>query len=139
MSQNLSYSQIQSIGEYLKDLAKNNNLGFLKKMSLDEQLMSHISKYCFRPHFIDQLKEKLASKPYSLIIDNATFSNQNYCALKVKYLDKEFNEEMNEEVTTIKNRIVSLATLKESSSGMTMKELRINYFQMKILKITFKD
>jgi len=101
--------------------------------------MSHISKYCFRPHFIDQLKEKLASKPYSLIIDNATFSNQNYCALKVKYLDKEFNEEMNEEVTTIKNRIVSLATLKESSSGMTMKELRINYFQMKILKITFKD
>jgi len=123
MSQNLSYSQIQGIGNYLKERAKEENLGFLKKYSFEEQLLSKISKDCFRPYYTENLKEKLMSTPFSLIVDNATFSRENFCALKVKFLEKEFNKELNTEISSIKNKLIGIATLKESSTGKVMREI----------------
>jgi len=43
ISQNLSYSQIQSLGAYLQKASRDRKLGFLKGYSFDEQLISKIS------------------------------------------------------------------------------------------------
>jgi len=139
MSLNLSYAQIQNVGGYLKNLAKKNCLGFLKKFCFEEKLISSLSKNCFRPHLLEQIKEKLKKTPYSLIIDNATFSNQNFCALKVKFLEKEYNEELNMEMIMIENRIITLSTLKKALLVQPLKILSIeNYLLDKISKIILK-
>ena len=123
ISQNLSYSQIQSLGAYLQKASRDRKLGFLKGYSFDEQLISKISQNCFRPLLLGEIKDHLSSQPYSLIIDNVTFSGESFCALKVKYLAKEWNEDLQSNLTTIKNKIFSLSNLKESSSGQTIKSI----------------
>ena len=43
--------------------------------------------------------------------------------LKFKFLDTEFHQEINSDVTRIRNRVIGLATLKECSSGKTLKKI----------------
>jgi len=71
----------------------------------------------------EDLKEKLSTRPCSLIIDNATFCGSNLYALRVRYLDKEWVEDLKDDVTIIKNKIVTLSNLEDSSSGQTLKEI----------------
>jgi len=93
----------------------------------------------FSPLFYQSVKRKLNSIPYSLIVDNATFAASNYCALKVKFLEKEHNEFINEEITVVKNRIIALSTREESSTGSTMKDIiDTRLFSTEEIKKNFK-
>jgi len=69
------------------------------------------------------MKSHLNKTPYSLIIDNASFSGESVCALKVKYLATEWDESLKENITKIKNKIIALSSLKESSNGKSLKNI----------------
>ena len=116
ISQNLSYSQIEKLGSYLQRANKEKKLGFLKGFTFDEHLILKITQDCFRPILLDEMKSHLNKTPYSLIIDNASFSGESVCALKVKYLATEWDESLKENITKIKNKIIALSSLKESSN-----------------------
>ena len=135
IGQNLSFSQIHNIGSYLQKAANEKGLGFLKISSFNEELLSKITRECFRPILIDGIINSLKTKPFSLSLDNATFSGEHFCALKVKFLDLEWNDELQENISTIKNKIIALHNLKESSSGKTMEEiLNLKLFQTEEIK-----
>lgn len=117
IKEKLSYSQIQRIGEFLKEMYKENQLKFFKESTFDRELISLISKDCFGQNLIEQLKKDLTSYKYSLSLDNTTIASENLCALKAKYI------ETNEGKTRVQNKIVGLYKLRESSSGETMFEV----------------
>ena len=123
ISHNLSYSQIESLGTYLQKASREKKLGFFKNFSFDEHLMSKITQDCFRPILLQEMRNQLSIAPYSLVIDNATFSGDSVCALKVKYLITEWDQNLKENITQIKNKIISLSNLKESSSGLSLKNV----------------
>ena len=81
MSQNYSFAQISKLGRFLKIL-KGKGMGFLNRYSFS------VSTECFGPFIVDQLKEQLSTRPYSLSVDASTIGGENILALKVKYLEK---------------------------------------------------
>lgn len=123
MSLNLSYSQIEKIGKFLQKIIKETGLTFLKKSNFDQRFISKISQEFFGKIMNEELINKLSEKPYSLILDNSTFCGQNLCALKVRYLDQEWDEELKSQITIIQNKIISITKLKESSSGKVLKDI----------------
>ena len=68
---------------------------------------------------MEELKQGLSKSKYSLSIDNTTIAGVNICAMQVKYL-KEIKMAINEIITEIKNNIIGLKLLKESSDGETL-------------------
>ena len=94
MSQNLSYAQIERIGRYLQKKAKEKHLSFLKTANFDQKLLSKISQDCFGKVISDDLIEKLSSVPYFFIVDNSTFCGESLCAIKVRFLSKQWEEEL---------------------------------------------
>jgi len=123
LSQNLSFSQIEAIGKYLQKASKEKKLKLLLTNSFDQRFISKISQNCFKIKAEEDLKQKLENYPYSLIIDNSTFSGVNVCALKVKYLEKEWQETLKTNVTTVKNKVIAISDLEESSTGKSLKEI----------------
>ena len=123
MSQRLSFCQIEAFGKFLQKAYKDKKLKFLVDCNFDKKLLSKIAQNCFKVLIEDQIKEKLSNNPYSLIIDNSTFCNSNLCALKVKFLEKEWHEELQTHITSVKNQIIALSDLKESSTGQTLKDI----------------
>ena len=123
LSENLSYSQVENILKYLQKVAKDNGLKFLKNFNFDQRFLSKITQNCFGPILKEELENKLNQTKYSLIIDNATFCGESFCAIKVKYLDSDWNEEIQSNITCIKNKIIALSSLKESSSGRTLQNI----------------
>ena len=85
--------------------------------------MSKLVQDCFKPIIESDIKEKLANSPFSLIIDNSTFAGSNICALKVKYFNQVWQEELRSEITTMRNKIIALSDLDERSDGKTLKEI----------------
>jgi len=122
-SQRLSFSQIEAIGKFLQKGYKEKRLKFLSNSMFDQRFLSKVVQDCFKTAIEEDLKEKLANCPYSLIIDNSTLLGTNICALKVKYLDKEWREEYKEDVTTVKNKVIALTDLEESSSGISLNKI----------------
>lgn len=123
MSQHLSYAQIERIGRFLQKAASEKQLGFLQKANFDQRFLSKISQECFGKAFYNDLLEKLSERPYSLILDNSTFCGESLCAIKVKFLAQEWDEELKISTTKVNNKILSLTNLKESSSGKTLMEI----------------
>jgi len=123
MSQNFSYAQIERLGKYLQKGAKEKRLGFLKTANFDQRFISKLSQDCFGKVINDNLIDKLSTVPFSLILDNSTFCGESICALKVKFLSKDWEEDSEAEITSIKNKIIGISNLKESSSGLTLLEI----------------
>ena len=123
ISLNLSYSQIESLGVYLQRANREKKLGFFKNYSFDQHLISKITQDCFRPILFEEIQTHLTKTPFSLIIDNASFSGDSICALKVKYLANEWDKDLEENITKVKNKIIALSNLKESSSGHSLKSI----------------
>ena len=123
ISQQLSFCQVESIGKFLQNAYKDKKLKFLSSFNFDGRFMSKIVQDCSRPIIESDIKEKLANSPFSLIIDNSTFVGSNICALKVKYLDQVWQEELRSEITTVKNKIIASSDLDERSDGKTLKEI----------------
>jgi len=122
MSQNYSFAQISKLGRFLKIL-KGKGMGFLNRYSFSEKEISKVSTECFGPFIVDQLKEQLSTRPYSLSVDASTIGGENILALKVKYLEKQFDYQKQEDVTTIQNKIVGIKSFQESSTGEKMCEI----------------
>jgi len=114
MSQRLSFSQIEILGKYLQQSYKEKKLKFLSSSNFDQKFLSKLAQDCFKPIIEEDLKNKLLENPYSLIIDNSTFRSANVCALKVKYLEKEMDENLKTQITSVKNKIIALPTLKKN-------------------------
>ena len=122
MTENYSFSQISRLGKFLKNLHQK-GLKFLDGYSFSEQEIYKVATECFWPHLLDNLKEQLSTKPYSVSIDACTICGENIFAIKVKYLEKTYDEEIKEEITRVKNKIIGLTSFKESSKGTTMLEI----------------
>jgi len=50
---------------------------------------------CFRRPLLDNPKAKLQENKYSLSINSSPISGDNICAMKVRYLDQQINNEDN--------------------------------------------
>ena len=122
MTENYSFSQISRLGKFLKNLHQS-GFGFLQKYSFNEQEISNVATGCFWPHSLENLKEHLSSKPYSISVDASTICGENVFAIKAKYLEKSYDEELKEEITSVQNKIIRLSSFKESSKGSTMLEI----------------
>jgi len=82
-------------------------------------MLSKIAVDCFKPHLIDELKENLQNKRFSFSIDASTVAGENLCAMKVRFLDKEFEAQEKEWRTKIKNQIIGIKKLEQSSNALT--------------------
>ena len=59
----------------------------------------------------------------------------NICAFKIKYLEKGWREEIKENVTSVKNKVIALSNLEENSSGSAlMKKIEQNSCLMRKLE-----
>jgi len=131
LSQRLSFCQIEAIGKFLQRSYKEKKLKFLQESTFDQKFLSEVTQNCFKVALEEDIKQKLSVRPYSLIIDNSTFCGSNLCALKVRYLEKEWNEDLKMDITTIQNKVIALSDLGESSSGQSLKEIiEKKYFQI---------
>ena len=119
MAEKYTFAQISRLGKFLKKLSSKKALSFLADASFDEEEISKISSDCFCPYYFDDLKKKLSSRPFSLSIDGSTICCENVLAMKVRYLDREENDD-NKNMTEIKNKVVGIKTFKESSTGQTI-------------------
>jgi len=106
MQEKLSYGQISRLGKFLQSMSKNKKLKFLKTTNFDQEEIAKSTIQCFRPYFLESLEEKLKSSFYSLSIDNASICGENFCAIKVKFLELEKDESLATEITTIKNKVL---------------------------------
>ena len=62
----------------------------------------------------------------------------SFCAIKVKYLDSDQNEDFQSNITSIKNKIIAISNLKESSSGKALQNIvDIHLFQKEEVKKNF--
>jgi len=102
---------------------KQRGFSFIDKYNFSEEEISKVSTECFGPFLIEKLKEKFSLTPYSVSVDASTIGGDNIFALKVKYLEKEFHKDYNEEITKIQNKIVGIQSFKESSKSLDMLEI----------------
>lgn len=121
LKENLSFSQLSSIGKYLQEMALDKSVNFLKSHSFDEEELSKVSR-CFGTYLLDEIKKDLESTKFSFGLDSSTISGENICALKVRYL-QEISESYNSTRTQVKNRIIGIKTLEEKSTGKTYLEI----------------
>jgi len=117
MSLKLSYSQIDKIGYYLKDLALRGRLNFLIKSNFSQERISKIATECFKPHLQANIIEDLKNNKYSVSIDASTVASENLCAIQVKYLKQNLLQETNTLKTSILYKTIGISTFKESSKA----------------------
>ena len=84
-SQGLSFSQISKIGRFLRSLAKEDKLNFLRTNYFDEEVISNVISECFRPTLLEKLYQDLQNYPFSLSLDTTTIGPENICALRIRY------------------------------------------------------
>jgi len=118
MAQKLSYSQIEKIGNFFKCFNEKNKLGFLKKFSFKQEKISKIATNCLRPCLLQEIHNDLEKQKFSFSVDGSTIAGQNTCAIQVKYLREEVDEETKRVKSTIVNRLLGLSTFKESSESL---------------------
>ena len=87
---NFSFSQITQLLQFLKTMAKDKKLNFLRSFYFNAEEISMISNELGH-YLLEELKKDLSVSPYSLSVDNVTVHGTNICGLKVRYL-KEFDE-----------------------------------------------
>ena len=138
LSQNLSYAQTENILKYFQKAAKDDGLEFLKNFNFDQRLISKLIQNCLGPVLKQKLENKLSQTKYSLIVDNATLCGESFCAIKVKYLDSDWNEDFQSNITSINNKIIAISNLKENSSGKTLQNIvDTHLFQKEEVKKNF--
>ena len=115
LKENLTFSQIANIGQYLHQMALSNQSGFLSVFSFTEKEIAKITQI-IGSHLINQIKEEISQNKFSFSIDSVSNRGENLCAIRVKYLE-EFEDQEKLTRTRIKNRLVGLTALKESSFG----------------------
>jgi len=69
-------NQISLLGKFLKEMAKEKNLSFLKNHSFEREEISLIAR-SFGECLTNELKKELSQTPYSLIVDNCTVAKKN--------------------------------------------------------------
>ena len=68
--QGLSFSQISKIGRFLRNLAKEGKLNFLRINYFDEEVISNVISECFRPTFLEELYQNLQNYPFFIQFRN---------------------------------------------------------------------
>jgi len=111
IKERLSFIQISQIGRYLRKMAEQEKLGFLKTKSFDEEDISNAIN-CLGTALLDQLKEELESAQYSCSIDSSTVSGENICALKVRY-QTSILDEHNLPLNRTHTKLIGIKTLQE--------------------------
>lgn len=114
MSEKLPYEQISRLGKFLQNLYQENRLSFLDGFMFDSEEVSKIARDSFGRCLLAELKNDLRATPYSFCLDSSTIGGDNIVAIKVRYVDDSDRKE------PIKNRILGISTLQESSSGETL-------------------
>lgn len=125
LAEKLSFCQISKIGNFLKELSKEHALGlsFFKNQSFDRELVANIATDCFRPCLIQNLKDTLLKTNFSFSMDTTTMAGSNICALKVRFLQKEYDPDYQQEITEIKNKLIGITKLTDSSCAYTMLDI----------------
>jgi len=120
LQEKMSYNQISRLGQFLQSLSNKKQLKFLKAMTFDKEALSKFVSQCLRPNFLEELNQILKEKLYSFNIDNSTICGEHYCALKVKYLAAQKDEEYQCEITTIQNKLIGISKLEENATSVTL-------------------
>ena len=89
-------------------------------MSFDKEELGKFATDCLRPYFLEELDTILKTKLFSFSIDNSTICGKNYCALKVKYLTAQKDEEYKCEITTVQNKVIGISKLAENATSETL-------------------
>jgi len=114
----LSFRQISHIAKYLKEMQSHGKLNFLQSFSFLESDISKVANV-WGDYLSEELEKDLNESKYSLCVDNSTIGKKSICALEVRYLKKELDQ--NQELRTrIQNRIVGIKYLEDSSTGETL-------------------
>ena len=119
MAQRLSFSQIEQIGNYLRDLFTKGQFDFLDKYTFKQEKVSKIASECFKPVLLEDLHKDLANNKFSFSIDSVTIGKENISAIQVKYLKELFHQEDQIKKPVIINRLLGITTMKESSDAET--------------------
>ena len=120
ISERLSYAQISKISLYLQNLAQENKLNFLSEFSFNPDIISKVVTRCFRPALLEDVTKELASSNFSFTIDTSTMVGESLCAIKAKYWVKQTDPLNGSTFSELKNKIISLTSIKESSDASTM-------------------
>ena len=126
LKNSFSFEQIESLGKFLNQLAKKNKVSFFAKFSFDAEEISKVTTE-FGRYLLDDLKSDLASRKYSVSIDNSTVSGTSICGVKVRYL-KQYEQiitgsngcKMSILKNKIENKIIGIKYLKSSSDASVM-------------------
>jgi len=117
MKARCSFKQISEIGNGLKKMQKENNLKFIEEHAFTEEEISHVAR-CFGECLLEELKEQLSTNKYSLCIDNSTLTGKGISIIEARYLKTKIENDLS--ITQIKNKVVGVKYLSESSDGETM-------------------
>ena len=116
ISERYSFESISRLGKFLANMSKNNQLAFLEEKFYDPEELSHVVGV-FKKVILEKLKEGLKESRFSISLDSATLAGQSLCALRVRFLEEDLTEKETSRRIKIKNKILSLSDLSESSKG----------------------
>ena len=126
LSQKFSFLQVSNLGYFLREMINRKDgigLNFFKNHSFDRDFLSKIASECFRPYLLGELKEKLMNNRFSFSIDSSTVAGENLCAIKVKYLQKSYNDEMDEIITKANHEVIGIKKLQQSSTAQIFMQI----------------
>lgn len=126
LQEKMSYGQVSRLGKFLQSMSHQKKLKFLKTSNFDKEEIANFNTQCLRPYFVEDLEGKLKTSLFSLSIDNATVCGENFCAMKIKYLESEKDNKFNSEITVVKNKLVAIEKLNESSTAEKLYEILNN-------------
>ena len=114
ISENLSFSQISSLGKYLKEFIQEYGASIFKCFSFDREELSKIVSKCIGNSLLEEIKQDLEENKYSFTKDASTIHKENVCALTAKYIKK------NEDGTSILcNKLIEIEDLEVQNTGKT--------------------
>ena len=126
LSQRLSFLQIAKLGSFLREMLTRKDgigLNFFKYQSFDRDFISNLASECFRPFLLDNLKQKLTENKFSFSIDSSTVAGENLCAVKVKFLDQDYDNNTGQRTTKICNQVIGVKKLGQSSNAQTFADI----------------
>ena len=115
VSEKYSFEATTRLGKFLSDMNKNDGLEFFEEKIFDSEEISKTVRNLAKPLNKD-LQNDLKNSYFSLSLDSTTLAGENICAIRIRYL-KESVTEHNITKTEIKNKLLSICTLKASSTG----------------------
>lgn len=114
----LSFRQIHLIATDLKKMYKHDKMGFFHHSNFSEKEISNIINI-WGAYLKEELKEDLIKNKFSLCLDCSTMTKTNICAFQIRYLkENKISDKLT--INEIKNKVIALKYLEDSSTGETL-------------------